>query len=380
MCIFQGRQRGCLAPRRQQPWWLVCAAVFTIGAGTLFQPSAGAQTPDFRGGWAEGAAGRLDDSSLLDGVFDGRHPSGFERYVIGDFLVMQRDNQATNAPLVEDFNTGDVLLTVGDLQPASALGLRIFYGGRAFDDWGREVGYTGVFNMFGGESLVGSESNLLSLAGDLRNEIPLPYAEAENVNASYASNLNSVEYNVFRTFSPNERPQGRWLDLLGGLRWVNVSEAADLDFTCCIDEPNGPFRSSYDVSTTNNLLGGQLGGRWGRYGPRWGFEGWGKAGIFANIQGQQQAPIVDPTGGPGRPAQAASGVSTAMVADINLSVVYRLTSVWGLRVGYNLMWIEGLALAPNQWDFSTADGAGSGLDSAGGIFLNGANLGLEARW
>jgi hypothetical protein len=69
-----------------------------------------------------------------------------------------------------------------------------------------------------------------------------------------------------------------------------------------------------------------------------------------------------------------------MVADINLSVVYRLTSVWGLRVGYNLMWIEGLALAPNQWDFSTADGAGSGLDSAGGIFLNGANLGLEARW
>lgn len=377
-CLDQ--QSKCLALPRHQPWRLLGVALLVAGLCAVFQPFAVAQGPDFRGGWEGETLGGLDDHSLLDGVFDGRLGSGFERYVIGDLLVMQRDNQATNAPLVEDFNTGDVLLTVGDLQPASALGLRIFYGGRAFDDWGREVGYTGVYNMVGGGSLVGSESNLLSLAGDLRNEIPLPYAEAESVNASYASNLNSVEYNVFRTFSPNQRPQGRWLDVLGGVRWVNVSESAGLDFTCCIDEPNGPFRSSYDVSTTNNLLGGQLGGRWGRYGPRWGFEGWGKAGIFANIQGQQQAPIVDPTGGPGRPAQSASGVSTAMVADINLSVVYRLTSVWGLRVGYNLMWIEGVALAPNQWDFSAADGAGSGLDSAGGIFLSGANLGLEARW
>jgi len=54
--------------------------------------------------------------------------------------------------------------------------------------------------------------------------------------------------------------------------------------------------------------------------------------------------------------------------------------VWGIRAGYNLIWIDGLALAPNQFDFSVADNAGSALASGGGVFLNGANLGLEARW
>jgi hypothetical protein len=61
-------------------------------------------------------------------------------------------------------------------------------------------------------------------------------------------------------------------------------------------------------------------------------------------------------------------------------VIYRLTDVWGIRAGYNVVWIDGLALAPNQFAFNNVDGTGSALASSGGIFLNGANLGLEARW
>lgn len=63
-----------------------------------------------------------------------------------------------------------------------------------------------------------------------------------------------------------------------------------------------------------------------------------------------------------------------------MSVIYRLTDVWGIRAGYNLIWIDGLALAPNQFDFSDTSVSGSNLVSGGGIFMNGANLGLEARW
>jgi hypothetical protein len=37
-------------------------------------------------------------------------------------------------------------------------------------------------------------------------------------------------------------------------------------------------------------------------------------------------------------------------------------------------------LAPNQFDFNNTSIAGTGLNSGDGIFLSGANLGLEARY
>ena len=89
---------------------------------------------------------------------------------------------------------------------------------------------------------------------------------------------------------------------------------------------------------------------------------------------------MDYTGFLERPGLSDTGGQVAFVGDINTSVIYRLTEVWGIRAGYNLIWIDGLALAPNQFDFSTDTGAGSRLVSGGGIFMHGANLGLEARW
>ena len=71
---------------------------------------------------------------------------------------------------------------------------------------------------------------------------------------------------------------------------------------------------------------------------------------------------------------------TAGTGAINGTVIYRLTEVWGLRAGYNFYWLTNAALAPNQWDFATNTGAGTGVNDNGGLFLQGANLGVEARW
>jgi hypothetical protein len=49
-------------------------------------------------------------------------------------------------------------------------------------------------------------------------------------------------------------------------------------------------------------------------------------------------------------------------------------------LGYNLIWIEGVALAPDQLDFTNTTTSGSGIDTDGGVFLHGVNAGLEARW
>lgn len=59
----------------------------------------------------------------------------------------------------------------------------------------------------------------------------------------------------------------------------------------------------------------------------------------------------------------------------------QLTDTWALRGGYNLIWIEGVALGGNQLDFTNTTDSGRGIGTSGsGLFLHGANVGLEAHW
>ena len=53
----------------------------------------------------------------------------------------------------------------------------------------------------------------------------------------------------------------------------------------------------------------------------------------------------------------------------------------GTLAGYSAIWIEGLALAPDQLDFNFATSpSGNQLHNGGGMLLHGVNVGLEARW
>ena len=310
-------------------------------------------------------------------------------YAFAEVLAFQRDNEACNMPLVLNTVSGGTVLSVSDLNPAMALGGRAFVGVREAGSWGYEAGYFGVYGMTAQQSLAGAEN--LQLAGPLA-PLVLPFSGADTVDVTYVSNINSAEFNIFKsccnaagcTSDPcnDGCDDGCCIDWLGGFRYVSVEEQAGMTFTCCTTEPLGPFTSSYNVQTSNNLFGGQFGGRARQDWKNWAVEGWAKTGVFANLQSQSQGAILDPTGSGTvvRDARSSSGVAPAMMADLNLSVIYRISRVWGIRAGYNAIWIGGVALAPNQWDFSTATDAGTTLVSNGGIFLNGANLGLEARW
>ena len=68
-----------------------------------------------------------------------------------------------------------------------------------------------------------------------------------------------------------------------------------------------------------------------------------------------------------------------MAAVLNITAIYKLNQRWGLRAGYNMLWLTGVALAPSQWNFSIPE-AVTAINNDGGLFLYGANLGVEARW
>ena len=71
-----------------------------------------------------------------------------------------------------------------------------------------------------------------------------------------------------------------------------------------------------------------------------------------------------------------STAQAAFLGEIGLSAVYRLTQRWSLTAGYQAMWLDGIALAPNQiavTDIATQQG---GITTDGYLFFQGASVGV----
>lgn len=145
--------------------------------------------------------------------------------------------------------------------------------------------------------------------------------------------------------------------------------------TCCPTNET----ASYNVRSSTNYFGAQIGMQGRREWNRWAVEGWWKTALCGVTASQSSEPIVGSLYG-SRDAQSASDGGVGFIGNLNASLVYRLTNVWGLRCGYNMLWLTNAALAPSQWDFSDNAASGTGINDNGTVFLHGANLGLEARW
>lgn len=308
----------------------------------------------------------------------------WRRYAVFDVLFLQRNNQTGDRILVSDADTGLPAITSRDLQPALATGVRAFYGSLVTDDLGWEIGYLGVYGMFGEAEATGPDT--LEMAPPLGLAVN-NFQNAESARATYWSTLNMAEVNLFaydccQECGPagcgltNGRPSCHCIDWIAGFVWAGLDEQASLSMACC----SPPEPASYTVRAATGYFGPQLGMRGRRQWQRWGVEGWWKTALCGTSASQSADPIVGTISGQERPAESASAIGVGFIGNLNATLVYRLTDAWGLRAGYNLIWLTNAALAPTQWDFDTAEGAGADINDNGGIFLHGANLGLEARW
>ncbi|MFM7107499.1 MAG: BBP7 family outer membrane beta-barrel protein [Planctomycetaceae bacterium] len=302
----------------------------------------------------------------------------WRQYAVFDALFLQRNNQAGDQPLVFDTDTGAAVMTTQSLQPSVATGARVFYGELATDTWGWEAGYTGVYGMFGSATVAGAAN--LGLPPPLGLAVH-NFGQADQVRATYWSTLNMAEFNVFRYDCRTEcgrraRQNCHCIDWLGGFVWAGLDEQANIEATCCTP----PEAANYKVRTSTNYYGAQVGMRGRREWNRWAVEGWWKTALCGTTASQGADPIVGTISGMERGAVSAWTTGVGFIGNLNATLVYRLTDVWGLRAGYNIIWLTNAALAPTQWDFATAEGAGTGINDNGVLFLHGANLGVEARW
>jgi hypothetical protein len=313
----------------------------------------------------------------IDAIPDAAAPEGCgtlcaTSWVWAEGLVVSRDNSSSDAGLVLDLNTNEVQLTAGDLDFDWSGGFRLLYGFRNCAGWGWEIGYMGIHEQTA-ESEIQLEDSL-RLPGALGLVVDNFFC-ADEVGVDYSWDLKGFEVDAVGDCHDVSWSRGLSYEWLLGFRFLDLDE--EIGITAF---DSAASTTEYRVEVANHLYGMQTGSRVRGCRSRWSWEATGKVGLYGNDMEQNQGPIIDVGNFEFRRHRQSEDSAEAFVGDLNFTGVYQLSRVWGLRVGYNIICIEGVALAPEQLDFSNGLSSGTRLKSGDGVFLHGANVGFEGRW
>ena len=288
------------------------------------------------------------------------------RWQVGaDALFLWRTNSSLRQPVVVDSNARDVtLLSTHDPNFDMATGPRLTLDYMADDGTGWDLVYFGFQQWSASATAQGSAD--LSLAGDLGLQFPSDFNMADRMRLDYTSTLHNAEVNYVRSLDS--------VALLAGFRYMHLDEQFNIESTNSITGT-----SDYHVGTRNDLFGGQIGAVWKGSSGCLDFAVTSKAGLFDNDTGQ--ASLLNDLNNtfPVRNTNV-HGNQAAFVGELDLLATCHLTSWLAVRGGYDLLWIKGVALAPDQLDFTTTSTAGTALHSGGGVLLGGFHAGVEAQW
>ncbi len=254
----------------------------------------------------------------------------------------------------------------------------VYYGGMTYSD-------TGGWNGIGGDTLF--TPLFFGAPG---------FNAAGTYETSFNSDFNSYEWNykLRRRLGRDKvvmSPDGRWTKhaergflpaLIVGPRLANVNE----DFTFTSSRPGTPtsdFGGSYVINTSNWLLGLNIGGEIISQNEfyYWGLRGRAAPAItFASTS--QSAFGVNNTGiGPGGTIafqDEATKTGAGFVGDLTLLAGWQITPNFSLQVGYDFLWVGGMATATRQFNLDDRDL--NAIDAGGQTFYNGLSFGFNGSW
>jgi len=152
------------------------------------------------------------------------------------------------------------------------------------------------------------------------------------------------------------------------------------------------FRGDYDITTQNWLLGMNIGGELVSQNEfyYWGLRG--RAAPALTFASAQQTVIgINSTNNPPPPPPPLKPVpspvfredrntqtSPGFIGDLTLFAGWNVTPNFSLKVGYDFLWVAGIATATRQ--FNLDDLRQNPMDAGGQTFFNGVSFGLEGSW
>jgi hypothetical protein len=189
---------------------------------------------------------------------------------------------------------------------------------------------------------------------------------AIGLTANDATRLNSAELNWLHPISDR-------VMFLAGARWLDVHD--ELQYHVSFPA----FGVLYDWNESNRLYGGQLGGKfklWKVGGPL-SIDAVFKAGIYAN-SADNNFNLLPSTGGsfPG----GATGTAASFVGEIDIMATYAFSSHISLQGGYQMLWIDRLALGTDEAAAATLNHTQDAISATGDIFAYGATAGIVLSW
>ncbi|MBI2480296.1 MAG: BBP7 family outer membrane beta-barrel protein [Planctomycetia bacterium] len=204
-------------------------------------------------------------------------------------------------------------------------------------------------------------------------EIGTAPADDSVYQTSYESSLNSYEFNSrFRHWSR--------VAPLVGVRFMKLEDV--------LSQYTADALSYLDQTTADNQLWGfQLGAEallWDGGSVR--LQSTVKAGVFYNdldlttVGGDKVS--TDPITMVTTSFDPDSSFSTGHISyfgEMNLELAYRVGLHWSIRVGYAAMWMDGVALVPDQFNNFNLQ-SGFGTFNYGTVLYHGSYVGFEATW
>ena len=276
-----------------------------------------------------------------------------------DALALQRTD-TRKQPLALDTN-GDALLDAGHLDPSAAMGFQLSAIRHGPCGWDLELGYFQIDGWIANAFVAGQSFMVTDAAGSGFNVVgPL---------ARYWSGLHMAEINV----------RHQWLDgltLLAGFRTGELDEAYDASGTDITSlQPD-----VLNAKTFNHLYGFQVGADWECYnmGGPLRISALCKSGIYDNSASQRCRQI--DTGSLLNQSVEASRNQATFMGEAGAVATYDVTCHLSLRAFFQTIWIEGVALAPEQIGATDFLSNTATIDTHGGIFYYGGGLGMELKF
>lgn len=277
-------------------------------------------------------------------------PAGGVAWSVDFGLLLLHRQGAGAVPLFTDsFGGGNTLVSADDVDPGFGAGFEAAlraqngrhgfeFGGIFVPSWYAESGWT--YAPMGAVVPYATPIGNVFFPSDLF--------------ASYDSSLTSLEANY--RWSANDR-----IDLIAGLRYVSVDEAL------LLDQDIGPGANYvlYDIAASNRAVGGQIGVGFNipvASVPGLTFNGAAKLAYLANSR--VNLTDISQDLGPAFHAESADSVGSVLL-DLDANLTWAVNDRVSVSAGYRALWMNNLALAPNQIAvLDPAIGAGSVASSS----------------
>ncbi|GIW92530.1 MAG: hypothetical protein KatS3mg110_0571 [Pirellulaceae bacterium] len=321
--------------------------------------------------------------------------------VAADFMYLTREEVSRRVNFTSDGPAGlgepFIVLSTDNLDFDHEPGFRFQAAVQFGASSNIEFTYFGLFNFAKSAAVVSDTDDLYSVFSDFGTNPP-PQAgppivrggftdtdSAEFHSIEYSSNFDTLELGFRRRWmAPNCRIQGSWL---AGVRYFRLEEQFIHRTRVNYPDPNDPSTNitgfmDYFVGTANSMTGFQVGGDlWATLFPGIQVGSELKAGIYGNRADQRTTIDAQTLTLPVE--ESARHDAVAFLAEANLTGTWRLGQHLTARGGYTLLYVDGVALAPENFNPEPPFVAGARtvfINDNGDVFYHGFTAGLEWMW